>query len=79
MMVTTGQISNGISDPIFDVSYQLKRQHGLVPIWKVGVHGHDHAVGDDGQDDAVLEQAAVDKPLNKASENTITTPNLHRL
>ena len=77
MMVTTGQISNGISDPIFDVSYQLKRQHGLVPIWKVGVHGHDHAVGDDGQDDAVLEQAAVDKPLNKASENT--TPNLLRL
>ena len=78
MMVTTSQISNRICNPIFDVIYQLKRQHGLVPVWKVGVHGHDHAVGDDGQDDAVLEQAAVDKPLNKASENKIITPNLDK-
>ena len=63
-------------NPIFDVIYyQLKRQHGLVPVRKVGVHGHDHAVGDDGQDDAVLEQAAVDKPLNKASKNTFTNLN----
>ena len=78
MMVTTSQISNGICNPIFDVSYQLQSQHGLVPVWKVGVHGHDHAVGDDGQDDAVLEQAAVDEPLNKASENTFTTSNLNK-
>ena len=41
----------------------------------MGVHGHDHAVGDYGQDDAILEQAAVDQPLDQASKNTITLPN----
>ena len=44
----------------------------------MGVHGHDHAVGDDGQDDAILEQAAVDQPLDQASENTIITLNLNK-
>ena len=58
--------------------YQLLRQHGLVPVGEVGVHGHDHAVGDDGQDDAVLEQPAVDQPLEQASENTITPLNQNK-
>ena len=58
--------------------YQLQRQHGLVPVGEVSVHGHDHAVGDDGQDDAVLEQPAVDQPLEQASENTITPLNQNK-
>ena len=31
----------------------------------MGVHGHDHAVGNDGQDDAVLKRSAVDQPLHQ--------------
>ena len=58
--------------------YQLKRQHGLVSVGEVGVHGHDHAVGDDGQDDAVLKQSTVDQPLEQASENTITILNQNK-
>ena len=40
--------------------YQLQSEDCLVSVGKVSVHGHDHAVGDDGQDDAVLEWPAVD-------------------
>ena len=51
-------------------TYQLQRQHGLVSVWEVGVHGHDHAVRDDGQDDAILERSAIDQPLYQASETS---------
>ena len=47
------------------LTHQLEGEHGLVSVGEVGVHGHDDAVGDDGQDDAVLEGAAVDQPLHQ--------------
>ena len=47
------------------LTHQLEGEHGLVSVGEVGVHGHDDAVGDDGQDDAVLEGAAVDEPLHQ--------------
>ena len=47
------------------VTHQLEGEHGLVSVGEVGVHGHDHAVGDDGQDDAVLKRSAVDQPLHQ--------------
>ena len=46
---------------------QLQGQDGLVTIWKMSVHAHDHAVGDDGEDDAVLERTTVDQPLHQSS------------
>ena len=48
--------------------YQLKCKNCFVSIRKVSVHGHDHTVGHDGQDDAVLERSAVDKPLHQSSK-----------
>ena len=46
----------------------MQSQDGLVSVGKVCVHGHDHAVGDDGQDDAVLEGSAVDQPLHQSPD-----------
>ena len=47
---------------------QLQGEDCLVSVGQVGVHGHDHTVGHDGQDDAVLERSAVDKPLHQSSK-----------
>ena len=46
---------------------QLQGQDGLVTVGKMSVHAHDHAVGDDGEDDAVLEWTTVDQPLHQSS------------
>ena len=48
--------------------YQLKCKNCFVSIRKVSVHGHDDAVAHDGEDDAVLERSAVDKPLHQPSK-----------
>ena len=48
--------------------YQLQSEDRLVSIGEVGVHGHDDTVAHDGQDDAVLERSAVDKPLHQPSK-----------
>ena len=47
------------------LTHQLEGEHGLVSVGEVGVHGHDDAVGDDREYDAVLEGAAVDEPLHQ--------------
>ena len=52
-------------EKLYNLTHQLERQHGLVSVGEVGVHGHDDTVGDDGEDDAVLEGAAVDEPLHQ--------------
>jgi hypothetical protein len=35
----------------------------------VGVHGHDHTVRHDGQDDAVLKSSDIHKPYEQPPEN----------
>ena len=50
---------------------QLEREDGLVSVGEVGVHGHNHAVGDDGQDDAVLEWSRVHQPLHQPSRTIL--------
>ena len=48
---------------------QLERQDGLVFVGDPGVHGHDDAVGHDGDDDQPFKGRPGDKPDKKASEN----------
>jgi hypothetical protein len=40
----------------------LQGEDGLVPVGKVGVHGHDDAVGYDGEDDQILKRWPAHKP-----------------
>ena len=40
----------------------LECEDGLVAVGEVGIHGHDHTVGYDRQDDQVLERGPAHKP-----------------
>ena len=49
-------------------STYLKGQYGLIPVGKVGVHGHNDTVGNDGEYDEVLERRPAHEPDEHSPE-----------
>lgn len=50
------------------LSYQLSCQLGLIAIRQWLLHGQDHAVGDDGEQDGILKGGPLDEEFGGSSE-----------